>query len=86
VLTCNFFEINSGPWHHTRRPKIHHELDYVQLADAAKQCFSLKALFQLEGGGAHSCRGCGIVVHNTCAQERSWFVEDDLQVATSLLQ
>jgi hypothetical protein len=38
--------------------------------------------FQLEGGGAHHRRRCGIVVHNTCAQERSWFVEDDLGVHT----
>jgi hypothetical protein len=42
MLTCNFFEINSEPWHHTRRPKTHHELDNVQLPDAAKHSFSLK--------------------------------------------
>jgi hypothetical protein len=42
VLTCTFFEINSEPWHHTRQPKTHHELDNVQLPDAAKHSFSLK--------------------------------------------
>jgi hypothetical protein len=80
VPTCIFLEINLEPWHHTRRPKAPPRVGLCAIAGCSQ------TLFQLEGGGAHHCRRCGIVVHNTSAQERSWFVEDDLGVATSLLQ
>jgi hypothetical protein len=79
VLTCNFFEID---WNRGTIP----DGPDPPLVGLCAIAGCRQTQFQLEGGGAHHCSRCGIVVHNTCAQERSWFVEDDLGVATSLLQ
>jgi hypothetical protein len=69
-----------GPLEIIRHGKVLYILAY--LTDGLRAiagCSQTQFLF--ESGGAHHSRRSEIVVHNTCAQERLWFVEDDLGVA-----
>jgi hypothetical protein len=44
------------PWHHARRSKTHHDLDYMQLPDAAKHSFSLKVAVHIIVADITDCR------------------------------